>query len=229
MNRRQFFDQRAARWDGRPDRRFDTLLAARVLPLFNLKKNRPVLDVGCGTGVLLPHLRALAGPRSSITGVDFSGGMLRRAREIHGSSFRFVRATAHDMPFQTAAFHTVVSLNAFSHFPDKPAALTEMRRVLADGGKLIIAHTDSRRAVNARHKKIGGPIAGDSIPPDDALRAILRKAGFVRVKLLDAADIHVVEAFKPRVSETAPVVRTSARRVACAQCCRCGGCAGVLL
>lgn len=229
MNRRQFFDQRAARWDGRPDTRFNTLLAARILPLFNLKINRPVLDVGCGAGALLPHLRALAGPRASITGVDFSAGMLQRARAIYGTSFRLVRAAAHDMPFPTATFHAVVSLNAFSHFPDKPAALAEMRRVLADGGKLIIAHTDSRRAVNARHRKIGGPIATDTIPEDDMLLDMLRKAGYIRAKILDGKDIHFVEAFKPRDSETAPAVRKTARRVACAQCCRCGGCAGVLL
>lgn len=229
MNRRQFFDQHAARYDGCPDERFAAFIASRVLPLITLKKNHPVLDIGCGTGTLLPRLRALAGPRSSVTGVDFSARMLDRARAAHGTSFRLVRASAHDLPFPTAAFNTVVSVNAFSHFPDKPAALAEMRRVLADGGHLNIAHTGSRRAVNARHRRIGPPVANDTIPDDAALLAMLHKAGFARATILDGKDIHFIHARAPRSHEAPRPSSRTKRRVPCARCCHCGGCAGGLL
>jgi ubiquinone/menaquinone biosynthesis C-methylase UbiE len=229
MNRRQFFDQRAAQWDDRPDPRFHDLLKNDILPLFKLKKGQSVLDVGCGTGTLLPCLRAMTGKKASITGLDFSARMLEKAREKFGTAFTFVRASAEDMPFPTAAFDAVVSLNVFPHFPDKLKALKESLRVLKDGGKLIIAHTGSLREINAHHKKIGGPVAADLMPQDDVMMNLLAKAGFVKSKIFAGKKIHYMQAYKPRAGELPSFKPAAIRHVACALCCHCGGCAGKLL
>ncbi|MEI8218195.1 MAG: class I SAM-dependent methyltransferase, partial [Elusimicrobiota bacterium] len=196
MNRRQFFNQCAVHGDSRPDLQHSALIKNFLLPLFKLKKNQSVLDVGTGTGTLLPYLRAMTGKRASIVGLDFSPGMLERAREQYARPFTFVCAPAHDMPFSTASFDAVVSLDVFPHFQDKLAALNECRRVLKDGGKLIIAHTGSRGRINARLQKIGGPLASDTIPSDDVMMNLLLKAGFSKVKIRAKKNIHYSEAFK---------------------------------
>jgi SAM-dependent methyltransferase len=229
MNRRQYFDQRAALGNHHYDPRIAALVNDRIVPLFKLKPGRPVLNIGCGTGTLLPLLRSRAGGKASITGLDFSARMLERARETADPSVTFVRANAQDMPFPTCTFDAVVSLDAFSHFPDKLAALTESRRVLTDGGKMIIAHTGGLREVNARNRRSGGPVAGDVLPPDEVMMNLLTKARFVKMKILSGKEFHYIEAFKPRDGELPSAKPAAIRRVACAQCCHCGGCAGRLL
>lgn len=229
MNRRQFFDQRAAHWDGHCDTQFHALVKSAIIPLFKLKKDQTILDVGCGTGTLLPYLRAMAGRKAAITGLDFSARMLDNARAAFGKAFTFVQASAHDMPFPTATFDAVVSLNVFPHFPDKLKALKESCRVLKDGGKLIVAHTGSLAEINRHHKKIGGPVEGDLMPQDDVMLNLLAKAGFVKAKILAGRAIHYIQAFKPRAGELPSGTPAKVRHVKCAQCCHCGGCAGKLL
>ncbi|MGA2090581.1 MAG: class I SAM-dependent methyltransferase [Endomicrobiales bacterium] len=229
MNRRQFFDQCAEQWDDCADTHAHDRSMEVIVPFFKIKKNQSVLDVGTGTGTLLPYLREMTGKRASITGLDFSPRMLEKAREKYGSRFSYVRASADDMPFPTATFDVVVSLNVFPHFSHKLQALKESWRVLKDGGKLIIAHTGSIRHIHAHHKKIGGPVAGDIMPTGEVMRTMLVKAGFVKSKLLAGKTFHFIEAFKPRDGELPSGKSPAIRHVACDKCCHCGGCAGKLL
>lgn len=90
-----------------------------------------LLDVGCGTGA---YGAGIAGLGWSVTGVDISDDMLRRARE---RGLDVVRADATDLPFDAATFDAAVSLWTHSDVADLGAMLREIARVLRAGAPLV--------------------------------------------------------------------------------------------
>ena len=106
-------------------------LLVRVRP----RAGERVLDVACGTGIVARSIAPLVGPDGSVVGVDVQPGMLEVARAAD-SAVEWVEATAESLPFADASFDAVVCQQGLQFFPDRPAALAEMRRVLAAGGRL---------------------------------------------------------------------------------------------
>lgn len=103
-----------------------------VLPLL---QGDHILDLGCGTGQLLPDL---AGRASLVVGLDRSTAMLRRARRrAEGSRARLVRGEARALPLRTAAFTTVVSTFPAEYILDRQVQ-AEIARVLVPGGRLVV-------------------------------------------------------------------------------------------
>lgn len=97
-----------------------------------------ILDVGCGDGVYVVE----AGRRgATVTGVDSSAEMLvatgRRAGE-NGVEVQLCRGDAGALPFDDASFDVVVAITMLCLVPDPTAAVAEMARVLAPGGRLIV-------------------------------------------------------------------------------------------
>lgn len=119
-----------------------------------------VLDIGTGTGRLLAELAAEA---RAITAVDRSPDMLRLARsrlgQIGGTSAEMRQADMLALPFSDHSFDTVL-LHQVLHFSEDPqAALAEAARVLAPGGKIIIAdhapHHHEALRQHFRHRRLG--------------------------------------------------------------------------
>jgi ubiquinone/menaquinone biosynthesis C-methylase UbiE len=100
---------------------------------------RSILDIGCGTGVLLRRL-ANAYPLATLVGVDAAAGMIREARDadLGGHSLRFVGARAEDLPLPDGSFDLVVSTMSFHHWQDQQRGLNEVRRVLVPDGVFIL-------------------------------------------------------------------------------------------
>ncbi len=95
-----------------------------------------ILDVGCGTGQLLERL-ARAYPAAHLAGVDPAPGMARVARYRH--QLPVVVGVAEQLPFRTGSVALLVSTISFHHWSDQPRGLAEVRRVLAPGGRLLLA------------------------------------------------------------------------------------------
>jgi len=93
----------------------------------------------------------------------------------------------------------VVCYSSFPHFQDKPKALSEIRRVLKEGGRLVICHTSSRAVINEIHRNIPA-VEHDIIPESDEMQAMLLEAGFGDIQIDDAADNYYVGAIKPEMA-----------------------------
>lgn len=193
--RKGFFNELAERWDqlAAPDA---PEKLASILGWAGLKKGSRVLDVGCGTGSLIPAVLEAVGNTGHITGVDFAEKMIVRAlaRQL-GPQVQFAVADVAALPFLAGVFDAVVCTNAFPHFPDKAAALREMGRVTKSDGILLICHTQSREAVNAMHRQIGGPVGNDLIPDVEELKTLLNASGYEVEDLLDEPDCFAVKAW----------------------------------
>jgi len=88
-----------------------------------------VLDVGCGTGLLLRHMNDAA------IGLDINPWSVAKAKER--TQKQVVRADAEALPFQDSVLDIVVCTETLEHLPNPVGALKEMNRVLKKNGKII--------------------------------------------------------------------------------------------
>ncbi len=108
--------------------------AAKVR-LFSRCRGRTLL-IAAGTGLDFRHL-----PPGEVVAIELSSAMLARAvRRVHEgpARVRLVKADAEALPFEASVFETIVTSCTLCSVPDAAAALSEMRRVLAPGGRLLI-------------------------------------------------------------------------------------------
>jgi SAM-dependent methyltransferase len=116
---------------------FGRAMLATFAELVRAGGGGPVADVGCGPGRVTTHLRDLG---LDAYGVDLSPGMVAVARRDHpGVRFEVGSLTALDLP--DGALDGVVAWYSIIHLlpGDVPAAFAELRRVLAPGGRLLLA------------------------------------------------------------------------------------------
>ena len=183
MNHREYFDQIAAEWDELLEE--ETIARLReIVAGLEIRPGARVLDVGTGTGVLLPLLLEKGG---RVVALDLSWEMLKRAR-AKSYPVAYVQGDAQNLPLPDGAFDWVICNAVFPHFPDKLRALREIRRVLKDGGRLVICHTASREAINEIHRSIGGVVANDTIPPEGEMRRLFSEAGLDESVVRDEPD-----------------------------------------
>jgi SAM-dependent methyltransferase len=132
------YDLLAPKFDHTPFRTPDDVLESVAKALTPLSPFEDGLDLCCGTGAGVEVLAGLC--RRSVTGVDFSAGMLdvarRRVRSAGGAEVAWVRGDARALPF-AAAFDLVVSFGAFGHFLPRelPGLFTQVHSVLRPGGR----------------------------------------------------------------------------------------------
>jgi SAM-dependent methyltransferase len=112
---------------------------ARLIEGLGIRTGELVLDVGCGSGSLHARLSE-AGAR--IVGIDASTGMLAEAAAQARAAelpVALARADAQAIPLAAASADAVLASHMLYHVPDRRRALREMRRVLAPGGRAVLA------------------------------------------------------------------------------------------
>lgn len=194
---RKFFNQKADTWDdeGARERR---AVSERIIRGLGILPGSRVLDVGCGTGLIIPWLLEAVGERGHVTALDIAERMLRIAREKHdGSHLEFILADIAATPFLDRCFDEVVCHNCFPHVADKHSAAAEMFRILKPGGRATVCHNESREEVNALHRFIGGEVGLDLLPGIDEMERLFSDAGFVEVSVHDGEDMFVLQARRP--------------------------------
>jgi SAM-dependent methyltransferase len=137
-----------------------------------------ILDVGCGTGQLARRL-ARELPGIHVVGCDFSRGMLAHAH-ARGRALALTCADAQRLPFAAGGFDAIVSTEAFHWFPDPEAALAEFHRVLAPGGRLLVAFVNPASDRLSRLARSVSVWLGEPLrwPTPAELRRQVEAAGF---------------------------------------------------
>jgi ubiquinone/menaquinone biosynthesis C-methylase UbiE len=193
MSRREYFDTVAQRWDGWNDRENMGPRLSEGLRRFELRPDEQIVDLGCGTGILLQHLLEVLGDEGRVVAVDFSSTMLElAARKIADSRVRFEQAEATALPVEDAAMDRVLCFSTWPHFPRPEEVLRELWRVLKPGGSLQIWHVAGRETINGIHQGVGGLIAEDLLLPVEELAEQARGVGFEVEAQIDEADEYLL-------------------------------------
>lgn len=107
--------------------------------IFDLKGVKNLLDIGSGAGQILRHVVRYADPDTRITGIDLSLEMLRRARRrIPDDRVNLMVADLAKLPFADATFDCVTCGYVLEYMPEASWGLSEMARVMAPGGRLLL-------------------------------------------------------------------------------------------
>jgi ubiquinone/menaquinone biosynthesis C-methylase UbiE len=142
-----------------------------------------VLEIGIGTGLNLPFYDQSR--IHSLVGVDPAVQMHRLARKrlvAAGIDAELVGLSAEKLPLDSSSFDTVVCTYTLCSIPDPHSALTEMRRVLKPGGKLLFSEHGRAPDANVRRwqdrlQPLWGRIAGGCQLGRD-IPSLLSAAGF---------------------------------------------------
>jgi ubiquinone/menaquinone biosynthesis C-methylase UbiE len=116
--------------------------APLVVALADPQPGERVLDIACGTGLIARLAAERVGRTGNVTGLDLNPGMLSFAASITSpdpatsAPITWREASATNMPLPDAAFDVVYCQLGLQFFPDRPAAMREMYRVLVPGGRL---------------------------------------------------------------------------------------------
>ena len=161
----------------------------RAIPI---ERGATVLEVGCGTGVILRDLVPLVGRGGRLAGVDRSRTVLAAARRLcRGTGINLREADGAKLPFTDGGFDVTLAITLLLHVADPAAVVREMARVTRPGGRValqdqdfgtvVVTHQD--RALTARildgvvDKLYEEPHSGRRLP------GLLRAAGLDRVRL----------------------------------------------
>ena len=184
--RREFFDESAGTWNERlaGDGRAPKL--PQVVEWFGVREGETILDVGTGTGILLPLLGHVIGSSGRLIAMDFSFNMLKKAMEGPCEARRaLLNAAAGAIPLKSEEVDRVTCFSAFPHFPDKEKALEEMARVVKRGGMVFVAHLHSRAEIEKLHSRMGNVVGGDRLPEPEKMRHSMERAGLSDVEVVD--------------------------------------------
>lgn len=110
-----------------------------------LDKNKPltVLDLGCGTGVVIRMLDKLLDSSSRLHGADVSAELLKEAaKESDTNRIAWNHLSSGPLPYADETFDAITMHTLLSHVPDPAFVLSEARRVLKKNGQLIVFDAD---------------------------------------------------------------------------------------
>lgn len=181
-HRQEFFDAHASGWE---DRHYPPEIRERLPELMRalaLQRGARVLDVGCGTGVLIPYLREAVGAEGQIVALDVSPEMLKGAARKDAGRALILRAPAEELPLIDEYLDAIICFSAFPHFRNKEKVAREFYRTLRPGCPAFVAHLGTREEINAHHDQHAA-VAGDHMPCPVGMNTIFTAAGFSRTHL----------------------------------------------
>jgi ubiquinone/menaquinone biosynthesis C-methylase UbiE len=156
-----------------------------------------VLDLACGTGTVARQVAPVVGVNAKVVAVDINPDMLAVARSHPappGATIEWRVGDASSLDLPDGAFDLALCQQGLQFFPDRAAALREVRRVLTGSGRLVLnvwqaldRHPVFQALCEAEARHLGVALADVATPwslPDDVqLRALMSEAGFQRVEI----------------------------------------------
>ena len=158
-----FFDRIAESWDANEFLSTPEVIKG-IIARVGISSGSEVLDLGTGTGVLVPHLCEAVGPEGRITCIDISAGMLEKAKTKFGS-YPGVSFILKDFERENVEgwYDTIFLYSVYPHLQHPRETLKKLLNDnLKSGGSIIIGFPTDNEFVNEIHKERKAP--GDLLP-----------------------------------------------------------------
>lgn len=164
MDSVSYFNMMAEKWDDIVSH--DEEKIKKIIDLLEIKEGSAILDIGTGTGVLVPFLHPYAGKSGTIIAIDSAENMINIAKsKFDYRNVRFIVGDALTEELPIKQFDYIILYSVFPHLHDKRAAIRLLSEYLNKDGKMLICHSQSREEINNMHKRIFG-FNGNMILPE---------------------------------------------------------------
>lgn len=188
---RNFFNNKAEEWDNIVHH--DPGKIQYLLNLLGPGKGEAILDVGTGTGVILPYLVDLTAGQGRITAIDLAEKMIQQAQKKYGRyPIEFISGDVTFYPLPEKSYDAIICYSVFPHFVDPGLTVKRLAALLKPGGRLLIGHSESRDTINARHRNLGNSLISHGLPPVEEVTALLEEAGLQVVDQRDSETLYYV-------------------------------------
>jgi SAM-dependent methyltransferase len=188
-------------WLSRQVRKPGGLLGRRVVRAMNLshaaltdwgldqlpvRNAAAILDIGCGGGRTVHRLAALA-PAAKVIGLDYSAASVAasrdfNAKEIEAAQVRIELGSVAALPFADITFDIVTAVETHYYWPDLPANIRDILRVLKPGGTFALIAETYRGGPLRLLYGIAMPLLGAAFLSDAEHSELLTQAGFCEVR-----------------------------------------------
>ncbi len=191
MNHREFFNEVADKWDQMCNH--DEAKLKYIARAAGISQGDCILDVGTGTGAMIPYIHEMIGDEGEITAIDLAEKMLEVAKQKYPfNNVHFVLGDIYDAALPKNHFDVIMCYSVFPHFQDKPTVISRMAGLLKPGGRLVIAHSQSRRAINELHAESSDAVNSDDLPEADVIEGFMKEAGLEPVFAEDNDEMFIV-------------------------------------
>lgn len=181
-----FFDKRAPVWDSVAVDCSDKI--HRIMEAANITKGDTILDIACGTGILVPFY--LKNGAKEILGVDISPEMINLAKDkFPHNNVSFICADAEETEF-LQKYNQAMIFDAFPHFSNPLKLINNVSKALIPDGRLTIAHSMGAAQLDELHKKAAPGVSRHLIPAQDLSE--LMEECFKVDTVISTEDIYVV-------------------------------------
>ena len=198
MSTIEYFDKAASTWDEKFLTPILSSFLENLVPQFGIKAGQSVLDVGTGTGVLIPYLIKAVGPSGSVTAIDYSEKMVQNCNRKHShlKNVNIKVGNIEEDAFPAETFDAVVCFGVFPHLDHKQKALQNINSVVKPGSKLVIAHALSSEELKLHHKKVSMNVAHAVLPEKVEMTQLLEQTGFSGISIKDEPGCYLCIAHK---------------------------------
>jgi len=150
-----------------------------------------VLDVGSGTGILLPLIERY-GP-VKVYACDLSGAMLERLKQ-HFPYAETLQGDARDLTLPDGCIDVVFMNAVYPNIVDKAGTFSTMNRVMKAGARMVISHPMGKSFITLIRQ--GSPFHLDDFPERGEAEALMEAHGFEVTAFVDEAELYILAAVK---------------------------------
>lgn len=164
----------------------------RLFSLVPIKQGDHVLDVGCGSGVLVPYIMEKISFTGSLYEIDYAEEMIRENKRLHHHPrIHFLVSDAAAIPLQSNTCSLAICFCSFPHFPEKARVINTVARLLTRNGCLAIAHFSSSQELNHHHRKSNKAVMHDMLPDRASMRRLFTSAGITVETVIDEPQFYL--------------------------------------
>lgn len=143
-----YFNEIAYKWDKMVFH--DAKIINRILRLANISENASILDIGTGTGVLVPYL--LECKPKEIFAIDAAKNMIEIAKnKLSDAKVTYQVADIYDLSIDKR-FDAVMIYSCYPHLQEKMRLFEKLYHLTSDEGYIVICHSESKEKINERHQ-----------------------------------------------------------------------------